>query len=103
VAIRLKAGMRLWSVTDTCQVVVIRAPGVAVDLRCGGQPFELSEREASLLSIARDFDGGSQIGKRYSDEALGLEVLCTKSGEGAISVGEALLSVKGAKSLPASD
>jgi hypothetical protein len=35
--------------------------------------------------------------------ALGLELLCTKAGEGAISVGETILEVKGAKPLPASD
>jgi len=29
--------------------------------------------------------------------------LCTKAGEGSISVGETILTVKGAKPLPASD
>ena len=43
------------------------------------------------------------MGKRYSNDELGLEVLCTKAGEGSISVGETLLDVKGAKPLPASD
>ena len=49
------------------------------------------------------FDGGTQLGKRYSDDELGLELLCTKAGEGSISVGETILAVKGAKPLPASD
>jgi hypothetical protein len=53
--------------------------------------------------VAPGFDGGTQLGKRYADEALGLELLCTKAGEGSISVGDAILEVKGAKPLPASD
>ena len=57
------------------------------------------------VSVARKtgFDQGTQLGKRYSDEELGLELLCTKAGTGSISVGEAVLEVKGAKPLPASD
>ena len=49
------------------------------------------------------FDGGTQLGKRYADEELGLEILCTKGGDGSLSVGETVLDVKGAKPLPASD
>ena len=54
-------------------------------------------------SVEAGFDGGTQLGKRYSDDELGLELLCTKAGEGSISVGETILAVKGAKPLPASD
>lgn len=43
------------------------------------------------------------IGKRYADEELGLEVLCTKPGANALSVGDQPLQIKGAKPLPASD
>jgi hypothetical protein len=49
------------------------------------------------------FDQGTQLGKRYADDDLGLELLCTKAGEGSLSVGEGILAVKGAKPLPASD
>jgi hypothetical protein len=42
-------------------------------------------------------------GKRYADEDLGLELLCTKAGEGWLSVGDRPLLVKGAKPLPSSD
>ena len=38
-AIQLKAGMRLRSATDACEVVVVKAPADPVDLRCGGHPF----------------------------------------------------------------
>jgi hypothetical protein len=103
VALELKAGTRLRSVTDTCEVVVVKAPGEPVDLRCGGHPFVAIDAEVTTQPIEAGFDGGTQLGKRYADEALGLELLCTKAGEGAISVGETLLEVKGAKPLPASD
>ena len=99
----LKAGARLRSATDACEVVVVKAPGEAIDLRCGGQPFVAMDAEVTTGAPAAGFDGGTQLGKRYADEALGLEILCTKAGEGSISVGETVLDVKGATPLPASD
>jgi len=103
VAIQLKAGARLRSATDACEVVVVRAPADPVDLRCGGHPFLPVDAEPVPQSIVPGFDGGTQLGKRYADDELGLELLCTKPGEGSISVGETILAVKGAKPLPASD
>jgi hypothetical protein len=103
VGIELKAGTRLRSATDACEVVVVKAPGGAVDLRCGGHPFVAIDAEVTPQGVESGFDEGTQLGKRYADEELGLEVLCTKAGEGSISVGETVLAVKGAKPLPASD
>jgi len=103
VAIQLKAGTRLRSATDSCEVVVVKAPAEPVDLRCGGHAFLPAEAEVTAESIEAGFGQGTQLGKRYSDDELGLEVLCTKAGEGSISVGETVLDVKGAKPLPASD
>ncbi len=100
---QLKAGTRLRSATDACEVVVVKAPADAVDLRCGGHPLLPVDAEVTAQSIEAGFDQGTQLGKRYSDDELGLEVLCTKPGEGSISVGETILEVKGAKPLPASD
>lgn len=102
-AIQLKAGARLRSATDACEVVVVRAPAEPVDLRCGGHPFLPVDAEPTPQTVEAGFDGGTQLGKRYSDDELGLEILCTKAGEGSISVGETILAVKGAKPLPASD
>ncbi len=100
---QMKAGTRLRSAVDACEVVVVRAPGEPVDLRCGGHPFRGVDKEEIPSALVAGFDGGTQLGKRYADEGLGLEVLCTKAGEGCISVGDAILEVKGAKPLPASD
>ncbi len=98
----LKPGARLRSVTCTTEVVIVRSGGD--DLRCGGQPMvDIAEAGEPSAQPAEGFDGGTEIGKRYTDEAAGLEVLCTKAGAGSLSLGDSLLVVKGAKPLPASD
>ena len=102
-ALQLKAGTRLRSVTDTTEVVVVKTPGDPVDLRCGGQPLVAMDADATPQEVESGFDGGTQLGKRYADEELGLEILCTKGGDGSLSVGDTVLDVKGAKPLPASD
>jgi len=101
--VELKAGARLKSVACETQVIVVRAPQGDVEVTCGGAvmvPVDADAPGAALDASAAD---GTQLGKRYADEELGLEVLCTKAGEGSISVGETVLAVKGAKPLPASD
>jgi len=103
VGIQLKAGLRLRSATDACEVVVVKAPADPVDLRCGGHPFLPADADEAPQSIEAGFGEGTQLGKRYADDELGLELLCTKAGEGSISVGETPLPMKGAKPLPASD
>jgi hypothetical protein len=103
VGMQLKAGARLRSAVDACEVVVVKAPAEPVDLRCGGHPFVAVGDEVTTQSAEPGFDQGAQLGKRYADEELGLEILCTKAGQGSISVGETVLEVKGAKALPASD
>ena len=86
------------------EVVVVRAPGDAIDLRCGGHPLAASDASTPPgLSIVAPFDTGTQLGKRYADEDAGVELLCTKAGDGALSIGDVVLAMKGAKPLPASD
>jgi hypothetical protein len=99
-----RAGTRLRSATDSTEVVIVRAVAGDLDLRCGGHPMVAFDAEIpGGLSVEPGFDGGSLVGKRYGDEASGLEVLCAKAGPGALSVGVDLLLVKGAKPLPSSD
>jgi len=43
------------------------------------------------------------LGKRYSDEESGIELLCTKTGVGPLSFQGRVLGQKQAKQLPASD
>lgn len=100
----LTPGLRLESATCDTQVVVVKAPagGVDVDVRCGGEPM----RELGSGGDRLPLGGAGEptlMGKRYEDAELGLELLCTKGGDGALSVGDTALVVKGAKPLPSSD
>ena len=99
---QLKPGTRLESVTCATQVVVVKAPPDDVDVRCGGEPMQDvgAGGERRPISMAGD---PTLVGKRYADEDLGLELLCTQAGEGSLSVADRPLLVKGAKPLPSSD
>ncbi|MFP3901447.1 MAG: hypothetical protein ACLFXM_11370 [Acidimicrobiia bacterium] len=99
----LRPGLRLESTTCETQVVVVRAPaGGDIDVRCGGEPMREAGTDGPRLPISQPGEA-TLIGKRYADDDLGLELLCTRGGEGALSVGETPLLVKGAKPLPSSD
>lgn len=105
-SVELKPGARFRSSVCTTEVVVVKAPaGADVDLRCGGEPVLPVDQQAGEngLAPAAGFDGGTLLGKRYADDELGLEVLCTKAGAGSLSIGESPLGVKQPKPLPSSD
>src|SRR5438132_1696557 len=99
----LQAGTRLQSVACESQVVVIRAPEGDVDLRCGGHPMVALGQDHSRRAVLAEHGEGTAIGKRYGDEELGVEVLCTKPGAGSLALGDRRLPLKGAKPLPSSD
>ena len=100
----LKPGARFKSAVCETEVIVVRAPGEPVELRCGGVAMVPIEDDAPAgATLSTDFADGTAIGKRYVDDARGLEVLCTKAGQGSLSIGDAVLLLKGAKPLPASD
>ena len=100
----LKIGSRLRSVADSTEVVIVKTPGGDIDLRCGGHPMTvMGAGDSDPQPIADGFAEGTQVGKRYADDDAGVEVLCTKAGEGSLSLGDAALPVKGAKALPSSD
>lgn len=88
--------------TCATQVVVVKAPADDVDVRCGGEPMQDVGAGGERRPMAGTGDP-TLVGKRYADEDLGLELLCTKAGEGSLSVGDRPLLVKGAKPLPSSD
>ena len=101
---QLKPGSRLKSTTSTTEVIVVRSPSSDVDLRCGGQPM-VPYSDAVVASAQTDpaHAAGTLLGKRYADADSGLEVLCTKAGDGSLSLGDDPLHVKDAKPLPSSD
>lgn len=100
----LKPGLRLESAACDTQVVVVKAPKDTgdVDVRCGGAPMRELGTGGDRAPITGEGDA-TLLGKRYADEELGLELLCTQGGDGALSIGAAPLLVKGAKPLPSSD
>jgi hypothetical protein len=100
---QLKPGMRLQSATCDTQVMVVRAPATDVDVRCGGHPMVTAGTSVERVPPVGDQGEGTLMGKRYADDALGLELLCSKPGPGQLSVGADPLPLKEAKPLPASD
>ncbi len=99
----LKAGTRLRSAVCNTEMMVVAAPKEDVELCCGGSPVIEIGADPSGAGPAEGANEGTQIGKRYVNEAGDLEVLCTKPGEGSLGVAGVLLTVKGAKPLPSSD
>jgi hypothetical protein len=101
---KLTAGSRWRSTVCSTEVIVVRATDEDVDLRCGGHPM-VGQGEAPSAGPALDaaFAEGTALGKRYTDETGGLELLCTKAGDGSLSLGEEALGLKDAKPLPSSD
>ena len=84
---QLKPGQRLTSPVCDTEVVVVKAPAADVDLRCGGHPMTVKGETGPAAELDDDHRKGTLIGKRYADEGVGLEVLCTKAGEGSLSIG----------------
>ncbi|MDH3047269.1 hypothetical protein [Gordonia alkanivorans] len=100
----VKTGARLQSQVDDTQVIIIKATSETSELYCGGHPMvDVSTAATEPLDIADGRDTGTAIGKRYVDEGDSVEVLVTKPGRGTLSLGEAVLTIKDAKPLPASD
>jgi hypothetical protein len=100
----LKPGLRLKSAVCATEVMVIRAPAGTLQLSCGGVEMlgtgEAAPAEARLQPAQAQ---GSLIGKRYVDAEERCELLCTKGGEGTLSLDGVALAVKQAKALPSSD
>lgn len=102
--IAIKPGVRLKSAVCSSEVIVIRGSLPAVDIRCGGCPMIAAGDGASAADVLDPAHAaGTLIGKRYVDVSDRVEVLCTKGGEGSLSLDGVPLGVKQAKALPASD
>jgi hypothetical protein len=100
---QLKVGQRLVSLTDATAVIVISASLADVSLTCGGIEMVEPDSTAERRPILDGENEGGRLGKRYTDEAGEIEILCTKAGEGTLRVNGQPLVVKVAKALPSSD
>jgi hypothetical protein len=100
----VKPGTKLRSSVCDVEVIVIKTPSSELNLCCGGHPMLLADADRpDGLTAEAGFDGGTLLGKRYTDETGALEVLCTKAGASTLSIGETPMQVKEAKPLPSSD
>ncbi|MCU0309732.1 MAG: hypothetical protein MUE36_02160 [Acidimicrobiales bacterium] len=98
----IKAGQRLACPTGSTEVVVVRPPGTEVELTCAGEAVVDPASERTDTATSSD-DDQVLVGKRYTDEESGIEVLCSKPGPGPLAVDGRPLTIKGAKPLPSSD
>jgi hypothetical protein len=100
----IKPGLRLKSAVCSTEVMVIRAPAGEAQLSCGGvEMLAGGESPSAATPLDPAHAQGSLIGKRYVDAEERFELLCTKGGEGSLSLNGAPLTVKQAKALPSSD
>jgi hypothetical protein len=100
---QLKPGLRLQSIACDTQVIVVRGNG-DVDVRCGGAPMVTADAEGvERQPLDQAFASGTLMGKRYADADATIELLCTKPGEGSLSIGDEPVPTKDAKPLPSSD
>jgi hypothetical protein len=100
----LKPGTRLRSSVCATEVMIVAAPKGTVQLCCGGAKMApLDAPPGTGGAPSPDAAGGTQLGKRYTNEAGDLELLCTKPGQGSLTCDGKPLAIKGAKPLPSSD
>lgn len=103
-SVETRPGTRLCSAVCGTQVVVVRAAEGEMDLRCGGVPMlPLGVAAAGEAAPRAGYENPTVLGKRYTDPAETIELLCTVAGHTALSLGTVRLAVKAAKPLPASD
>jgi len=100
----LKPGSRWKSAVCDAEIVVVKKPSAPIILECGGRGLIAgSQTRDAAASPSPEHASGTQIGKRYADEETGLEVLCSKTGAGSLSVAGRPLTLRDAKQLPSSD
>jgi hypothetical protein len=100
---KLTVGTTLYSTVDSAAVIVVRAPDADVTVTYGDAEMSTEKPAADAGGGAAAGQDGTLLGKRYTDEAGSLELLCTKPGPGALAVDGTPLQIKQAKPLPASD
>lgn len=99
----IKPGSRWKSVVCSAEAVLIRVPKQAGMPQCGGVDMVPLEEIPPSGQMISGFDGGCATGKRYRSEKFGIELLCTKAGNGALGFSGETLQLIEAKTLPSSD
>jgi hypothetical protein len=103
--LNLTPGSRWKSAVCETEVVVVKPPREGGELQCGGAAMlpHAAARPAQGSAPAASHASGALLGKRYGDQASGIEVLCTKPGTGSLALNEQPLALRQAKPLPSSD
>ena len=96
-----KPGTKLSSTVCKTQIMVLRAPAKELEISCGGAPMQVGD-PAELGAMSGE-NSGTLVGKRYTDADESMEFLCTRGGDGSISVTGYVIDIKAAKKLPSSD
>lgn len=94
----LTSGARLKTTASSLEVVVVTPPSSSDALFAAG---------AEMSTDAQPGPAGGEnllpLGKRFVEATSGIEVLVVKPGAGPLTIGDAELTLKDAKPLPASD
>ena len=96
-----KPGTKLSSTVCKSQIMALRVPSDELDVTCGGAPMQVGD--PAELGTPSGENAGTLVGKRYVDAGETMEFLCTRGGEGSVSVNGVPLLIKQAKQLPSSD
>jgi hypothetical protein len=99
----LKAGSRLGCPQCSVEVVIVRPPSGDLTLTCDGSELVDVAGERPGAGHSDAAGEGTLVGKRYTDDETGLEVLCSKAGPGSLAADGRALPLKGANPLPSSD
>ncbi|MET9090140.1 hypothetical protein ABZX77_51260 [Streptomyces sp. NPDC004237] len=99
--VSLQVGNRLRGQNSTCEVIVVKGSDSPTVLMCAGAEMSAT---VPVPATPQSSEGPPiQLGKRYTDDNSGIEVLCTKAGIGPLTFDDRELTQKAAKALPASD
>ena len=103
-SLMLKPGTRLFSAVCSTELIVVKTPGVPVEVTIGGvAPVLAAADRIGGGQVSDGHGGGAAMGKRYVDTENAIELLCTKPGDGLPALNGVLLELKDAKPMPASD
>ena len=96
-----KPGVKLSSAVCKTQIMALRVPSSELEITCGGAPMQVGD--PAELGTPSGENSGTLVGKRYTDDGETMEFLCTRGGDGSVSVNGTPLGIKAAKKLPSSD
>src|SRR5262245_10859661 len=100
---KLTPGSRWKSAVCDTEVVVMKAPPEG-ELACGGSTMlAMNASRPTGGTVTAGQDGGTLLGKRYIDDARGVELLCTRGGTGSLTFDGQALTIKATVLLPSSD